>query len=259
MLNRMPHKLSLFLMALALASTGMSCGQNATDEVPPIPTGESAAEAPASSAAELPGEFKVKFETTAGDFVMEVHPKWSPTGAAHFKELVEAGFYDQCRFFRVVPNFMVQWGISGDTKLNAQWKDNNIMDDPVMRSNKRGYVTFAKTGAPNSRSTQIFVNYKDNTFLDSQGFSPFAIVTEGMEVVDRINPEYDERPDQQMIHLRGNEYLNAQFPRLDYILKATLIEEGDEPATSEAESSPEGASSTGKDRQVEGESEPAQE
>lgn len=224
MLKEIPQKLSLLLMSLALATTGMSCGQNVTDEVPPVPTGGAAAEI-AGSASEI-GEFEVKFETTRGDFVMQVHPEWSPTGAAHFKELVEMGFYDQCRFFRVVPGFMVQFGINGDTQLNGRWKDNNIMDDPVMRSNKRGYVTFAKTGAPNSRSTQIFVNYKDNTFLDPQGFSPFAIVTEGMEVLDGINSEYGERPDQQMMHVRGNEYLNEQFPRLDYILKASVIEEG---------------------------------
>lgn len=211
--NKLTTRLYLGCIALALASTGMSCNQN-TSDVPPIPTVRAEA-------------YSVLFETTKGNFTVEVHPDWSPNGAARFRELIELGYYDQCRFFRVVPGFMVQWGMSGDPKMNQQWGENNIPDDPVKKSNTRGYMTFAKTGMPNSRSTQLFINYGDNASLDSQGFSPFAIVSDGMDVVNGINSEYGERPDQNMIRTRGNEYLTQSFPRLDYILKATLVA-GDE-------------------------------
>jgi peptidyl-prolyl cis-trans isomerase A (cyclophilin A) len=217
--TKLPTRLYLGCIALALASTGMSCNQN-TSEVPPIQTG-------GSEAVEVADPYSVLFETTKGNFTVEVHPDWSPNGAARFRELIEIGYYDQCRFFRVVPGFMVQWGMSGDPKMNSQWGENNIPDDAVKKSNTRGYMTFAKTGMPNSRSTQLFINYGDNASLDSQGFSPFAIVSDGMDVVDSINSEYGERPDQNMVRARGNAYLTQSFPRLDYILKATVVA-GDE-------------------------------
>ncbi|WP_459555971.1 peptidylprolyl isomerase [Lacunimicrobium album] len=168
--------------------------------------------------------FKVKFETSKGDVIVQVHPEWAPLGAAHFKELVEAGLYDEARFFRVVPGFMAQFGIAADPNLQAQYRDAVIQDDPVKVSNKRGKVTFATSG-PNSRSTQLFINYGDNSRLDGDGFSPFGEVISGMEYVDAIEPKYGEKPDQGMLQSKGNEYLKAKFPDLDYIKKATIIVE----------------------------------
>jgi peptidyl-prolyl cis-trans isomerase A (cyclophilin A) len=169
-----------------------------------------------------PATFRANFETSGGVFVIEVTRAWAPKGADRFYNLVKYGYFDGNRFFRVVPNFMVQVGINGDPKLNAVWSESNIVDDPVVQSNKRGLVTFAKRQAPNSRSTQIFINFKDNSFLDGQGFAPFGQVVEGMEIVDKINAEYREEPDQMQIQSAGNAYLNKAFPRLDYIKKATI-------------------------------------
>ena len=131
------------------------------------------------------GTFKVKFETTAGDFVIEVHRDWSPIGAERFHRLVEAGFYDDCRFFRVLPNFMVQFGVNGDPAIHQEWQK-NLLDDPRKEHNEKGYVTFATSGR-NTRTTQVFINYRDNAnFLDGQGFTPFGKVVEGMDVVEQI-------------------------------------------------------------------------
>lgn len=168
------------------------------------------------------GIFVVDFESTAGKFTIEVDRSWSPLGAQRFYQLVKDGFYDQAGFFRVVPNFMVQFGLAADPAMTAKWKK-EIKDDPVVESNQRGFVTFAKTGAPNSRTGQIFISYKDNSFLDSQGFSPFGKVIKGMDSVDRINAEYEEQPDQGAVTARGNAYLKSSFPNLDYATKATVV------------------------------------
>ncbi len=175
------------------------------------------------------GSYRVLFQTTAGDFTVEVYREWAPIGADHFYELVKSNFYQDAGFFRVVPNFMVQFGIAADPQVNAKW-DRNLIDDPVKKSNQRGFITYAKTGAPNSRSTQVFINYSDNSFLDSQGFAPFGRVIDGMNVVDSINPEYQEQPDQEAIQNRGNAYLKPAFPNLDYIKSATILED-ETPAT----------------------------
>jgi len=168
-----------------------------------------------------PATFKVKFDSSAGPFVVDVTRAWAPNAADHFYTLVKNGFYDEARFFRVVPNFMVQFGINADPAVQAKFK-NSIKDDPVKESNKRGYVTFAQTSAPNSRSTQIFVNFKDNSFLDAQRFAPFGRVTSGMEAVEKINAEYGEKPNQGSIQAQGNVYLKKDFPKLDYVKKATI-------------------------------------
>jgi peptidyl-prolyl cis-trans isomerase A (cyclophilin A) len=168
-----------------------------------------------------PATFKVKFDSSAGPFVVEVHRAWAPNAADHFYTLVKNGFYDEARFFRVVPNFMVQFGIAADPAVQAKFKA-TIKDDPVKESNKKGYVTFAQTSAPDSRSTQIFVNYKDNSFLDSQRFAPFGQVTSGMDAVEKINAESGEKPNQGSIQAQGNAYLKASFPKLDYVKKATI-------------------------------------
>src|SRR5215510_3385709 len=169
-----------------------------------------------------PETFKADFELSNGKhFVVEVHRAWAPNGADRFYNMVKNGFFDDCRFFRVVPDFMVQFGIHGDPAVSAPWRAARIPDDPVKESNKRGYVTFATAG-PNTRTTQIFINFKDNAGLDSQGFSPFGQVTTGMEVVDAIYSGDGERPDQNQIQAEGNAYLEKAFPKLDYVKKATI-------------------------------------
>ncbi len=178
----------------------------------------------ADEAQEVPDTYKVLFETSGGNFTVEVHREWSPNGADRFHKLVESGFYDDARFFRVVPAFMVQWGINGDPEIQQNWKDAKIKDDRVTKSNKRGLITFATSGK-NSRTSQVFINYKDNAFLDGQGFSPFGQVVEGMDVVDAINAQYGEEPDQGLIQAKGNEYLNKSFPKLTYIKKATVVKD----------------------------------
>jgi len=170
-----------------------------------------------------PETFKADFELGTGKhFVIEVTRSWSPNGADRFYDLVKGGFFDEVRFFRVVPDFMVQFGINGDPSVSAKWRNAAIQDDPKKESNKRGYVTFAKTGAPHSRTTQIFINFKDNSFLDGQGFSPCGRVVSGREVVDAIYSGDGERPDQRQVQMKGNEYLKAAFPKLDYVKKATI-------------------------------------
>jgi peptidyl-prolyl cis-trans isomerase A (cyclophilin A) len=169
-----------------------------------------------------PNTFQVLFDTSKGEFVVEVTRAWAPLGADRFYNLVKNGYYDNCRFFRVVKGFMVQFGINGDPQLNAVWRSARIQDDRGSQSNKRGSITFAHAG-PNSRTTQLFINYADNTFLDAQGFPPFGQVISGMETVDAINDEYGENPDQRRIQLEGNAYLEQAFPNLDFVNTAVII------------------------------------
>jgi peptidyl-prolyl cis-trans isomerase A (cyclophilin A) len=180
---------------------------------------------PSNLKEQAPETFKADFELGNGKhFVIEVTRAWSPNGADRFYNLVKGGFYDEVRFFRVVPDFMVQFGINGDPSVSAKWRSATISDDAVKQSNKRGYITFAKTGAPNSRTTQVFINFKDNSFLDGQGFSPFGRVISGMEVVDQIYSGDGERPEQGQIQSSGNVYLNKSFPKLDYVKKASIAQ-----------------------------------
>jgi peptidyl-prolyl cis-trans isomerase A (cyclophilin A) len=169
-----------------------------------------------------PDKFQAKFDTSKGEFIVEVTRSWAPNGADRFYNLVKNGFYDNCRFFRVVENFMVQFGINGDPKVSAVWRAAQFKDDPANQSNKRGYITFATAG-PNTRTTQLFINFKDNSFLDSQGFTPFGKVTKGMNVVDSINKEYGEKPNQGNIQMQGNAYLEKEFAKLDYIKSASIV------------------------------------
>ena len=182
---------------------------------------------PASLDEKAPDTFKAKFDTSAGEFVVTVTRAWAPNGADRFYNLVKNGFFDGTRFFRVVPNFMVQWGINGDPDIQRNWANANIPDDkPGVKSNGRGFITFANRG-PNTRSTQHIINYKSNAFLDKQ-FMPFGEVTSGMSVVDKINAKHGEDPDQGQIQANGNRYLQKAFPDLDFIKKAT-IEPADAP------------------------------
>jgi peptidyl-prolyl cis-trans isomerase A (cyclophilin A) len=176
---------------------------------------------PAALNEQAPANYKAAFDTSAGKFVIDVHRAWAPKGADRFYNLVKNGFYDECRFFRVVPNFMVQFGINGDPAIQSSWANANLTDDPVKQSNKKGYVTFATRGK-DTRTTQVFINFKDNGFLDAQGFAPFGEVGSGMDVLEKITDQYGEKPNQGSIQQQGNAYLKAQFPKLDYVKKATI-------------------------------------
>ena len=182
---------------------------------------------PAALREQAPPVYKAKFDTTKGAFVIEVHRDWAPNGADRFYNLVKNGFYDNVRFFRVISGFMVQFGIHGDPKVSAPWREAQLKDDPVKQSNKRGYITYAMAG-PNTRTSQVFINFGDNASLDSQGFSPFGRIVTGMEVVDKLNAEYGEGaprgrgPDQSRMQMEGNAYLTKDFGRLDYVKKATI-------------------------------------
>lgn len=178
---------------------------------------------PASLHARAPEVFKAQFTTTKGDFVVEVHRDWAPLGADRFYNLVRNGFFNNTAFFRVVPGFMVQFGLAANPAVNKAWENANIKDDPVKQSNKRGMVTFAKTSLPNSRSTQVYINFGDNGGLDPQGFAPFGTVVEGMDVVDKIYPGYGERPEQDKITDQGDAYIAKNFPMIDRIKMAKIL------------------------------------
>jgi peptidyl-prolyl cis-trans isomerase A (cyclophilin A) len=182
---------------------------------------------PAALTEQAPASYKVKFDTTKGAFVIQVTRAWAPNGADRFYNLVKNGFYDNVRFFRVISGFMVQFGINGDPQLSARWRQAQIKDDAVTQSNKRGMITFATAG-PNTRTTQVFINFADNTNLDGMGFAPFGRIVSGMNVVDALNAEYGEGaprgrgPDQGKLQSEGNAYLAREFARMDYIKKATI-------------------------------------
>ena len=185
---------------------------------------------PSLANAKAPETFKVKFTTTKGDFTLEVTRSWSPLGADRFYNLVKAGFFTDVAFFRVIEGFMVQFGIHGDPAVSAAWRGANIKDDAVVQSNKKGYVSYAMSG-PGTRTTQMFINYGNNVRLDGMGFSPFAEVTDGMDVVESIYSGYGEGapsgmgPDQGSVQMQGNAYLKKDFPKLDYILRAVISEQ----------------------------------
>lgn len=175
---------------------------------------------------QAPDEYTTLFETSAGNFTIEVTRSLAPRGADRFYNLVMNGFYDDQRFFRAVENFMVQFGIPGDPEVTAQWHNARILDDPVNASNVRGTICFAKANLPNTRTTQVFISYKDNSYLDKSGFAPFGKVIEGMEVVDSLYKGYGEAPQQQsqQIATQGNAFLEKRFPELDYIVKARIVD-----------------------------------
>ena len=182
---------------------------------------------PAALKEPAPATYKAKFETSKGVFVVEVTRAWAPQGADRFYNLVKNGYFNNTRFFRVVPNFMVQFGINGDPALNGKWRVARIPDDKVAQSNARGTITFATSG-PNARTTQVFINYKNNSRLDGMGFAPFGKVVSGMNVVDALNSEYGDGapegrgPDQARLQMEGNAYLAKEFPRMDFIKTATI-------------------------------------
>jgi peptidyl-prolyl cis-trans isomerase A (cyclophilin A) len=195
----------------------------------PKPVGPNAALLNPSLAKEkAPAQFRVKFETTKGAFIAQVTRASAPLGADRFYNLVKMGYYNDVAFFRVIDGFMAQFGIHGDPKVNEKWKSAVINDDPTRESNVRSAITFATRG-PNSRTTQLFINFADNSQLDSRGFAPFAKVVEGMEVVDQLYKGYGEGapsgggPRQDLAQSQGNSYLRAQFPKLDFIKRVSVV------------------------------------
>jgi peptidyl-prolyl cis-trans isomerase A (cyclophilin A) len=215
----MPRNTLPALLVLALL---VACQKQGTE----TPRGTGGPEpAPAAEVEAPAAPFLVKLETSCGDIVVKVRPEWAPIGAKRFRELVKIGFYDGCRFFRVAPGFVVQFGINGDPTLNSRWAEFGIQDEPVKVTNRRGTLTFAMSSAPNSRTTQLFFNLRDNSGLDPRGFAPFAEVVEGWETVERINPKYGEAPsaEQGRINAEGNAFLDATYPGLDYIRRATIL------------------------------------
>ena len=217
----------LCVLALLSATVVVKAGNtNLTEKASPAAP---AYADPGKLTAKAPESFKVQFNTTKGKFVIEVTRSLAPNGADRFYNLVRSGYFTDIAFFRVVPGFMCQFGIHGDPNVSAKWRDATIPDDPVKGSNTRGTITFAM-GGPNTRTTQLFINFADNTRLDSMGFPPFGKVVEGMDVVDKINGEYGDMPQQGgsgpdpgRIAMQGNVYLKKDFPNLDYIKSATIL------------------------------------
>lgn len=183
---------------------------------------------PAALKAQAPATYRVKFDTSVGEFVVQVTRDWAPHGADRFFNLVRSGFYNDARFFRAIPNFMVQFGIHGDPEVSKVWRNAQIPVDPVKQSNKRGFITYAMGASPSTRTTQVFINFRNNTNLDGMGFAAFGEVATGMEVVDKISTFYGEGapkgkgPDQGRLQAEGNAYLLKNFPKLDYIKTATV-------------------------------------
>jgi peptidyl-prolyl cis-trans isomerase A (cyclophilin A) len=183
---------------------------------------------PATLKEKAPDTYKVKFDTSVGVFVIQVTRAWAPLGADRFYNLVKAGFYDETRFFRAIPNFMVQFGIHGDPAVSAAWRNARIGVDKVTQSNKKGFITYAMGASPDTRTTQVFINFRDNSNLDGMGFAPFGQVVEGMDVVDKIYTGYGEGaprgkgPEQGRVQMEGNAFLKKEFPKLDFIKKATI-------------------------------------
>ena len=222
------RRTSAIFALLALSLLPVAC----KEKTPPVPPSEATVPTPppppkpADPAS--PDSFRVKFATTKGDFTVDVFRAWAPKGADRFYRLVNEGYFKDVRFFRVLPGFMAQFGLSGDPALNAKMDTLRISDDPVTQSNKRGMLTFATAG-PNTRSNQFFINYKDNAMLDGQGFAPFGRLVDGMKAVDALYSGYGEGgpngagPDQESIRNKGNEYLRTAFPKLDYIKSATIV------------------------------------
>lgn len=223
------------------AQQAAAAPQNQTNTAPAQTAAQTAAQAdteaktmnealmnPALANETAPAMFKAKFETTKGDFVVEVTRAWSPNGADRFYNLINIGFYDDVAFFRVLDGFVAQFGIHGDPTVMGKWREARINDDPVTQTNARGTLVFATAG-PNTRTTQLFINFGNNANLDGMGFSPFGKVVEGMDVVDQLYKGYGEGaprgmgPNQMYIQQRGNEYLKESFPQLDYVKKATVL------------------------------------
>jgi len=221
--HRSPRKL---LSVLFLASLFSGCG-GSSDEAEPTVT-RSPLLQPQRFQETAPAAYQVRLETSAGDVLIQIHRAWAPLGADRFYNLAKGGYYDDSRIYRVLPDFMAQFGLHADPYVTQAWKSEYLVDDPFVASNTRGRVAFAKGGL-HTRTTEIFISYKDNSQLDERGFTPIGEVIEGMDVVDTFYSDYGdgpprgEGPYQAMAAARGNEYLDAEFPELTRILSATLV------------------------------------
>ncbi len=219
------------MAAGAAAATGASARANRTGSNirTPVDARMEGME-PSATTEPAPEVFQARFETSRGDFIVEVTRKWAPLGADRFYDLVKNGVFDGARFFRVLPGFVVQFGIPGDPAVARLWRGAQIADDPVVESNRRGRITFATSG-PNSRTSQVFINLADNASLDGMGFAPFGRVSEGLEIVGQLHSGYGEGaprgrgPEQGRIQAEGNAYLERQFPKLDHIKRAAILAE----------------------------------
>ena len=203
----MPLRRLLPLLAVVFAAAAAAGAQSS---VPPDQT--------------APATYRARFDTTAGPFVIEVTREWAPLAADRFFTLVKSGFYDGTRFFRVLDGFMVQFGLNGNPEVQAPWRTRGLKDEPPIQHNTRGMVSFAKEALPNTRFTMVFINSRDNSYLDADGFAPFGRVVSGMEVVDRLYSGYGRAnvPDQRRILREGNAYLDAEYPKLDAVRTAII-------------------------------------
>jgi peptidyl-prolyl cis-trans isomerase A (cyclophilin A) len=213
-----PGRLAIAIAAVVAVASFVSAHQGSADPL----------RNPAGLKETAPATFTAQFDTSAGPFVITVHREWAPNGADRFYNLVKHGFYNDARFFRAIPNFMVQFGIHANPVISALWRNARIPADKVTQTNGRGFVTFAMGATPDTRTTQVFINFRNNSSLDKMGFAPFGQVTSGMEVVDKLFTGYGEGaprgkgPAQARVQAEGNAYLIKQFPKLDYIKSATL-------------------------------------
>lgn len=225
----MTCRVSLAGLAIALPLVALSCGRGERSrDAASAPGRDFRNPASPGMREKAPGTYRVRFETSAGEFVIEVHRDWAPLGADRFYNLARSGYFDGVRFFRVLPGFVAQFGIHGDPQVSAAWRDQPIRDDQVRRRNARGTITFATAG-PDTRTTQVFINFRDNDRLDGMGFAPLGQVVEGMEVVDRLHAGYGEGapagrgPLQDRMQAEGNAYLEREFAELDYVKRATVV------------------------------------
>lgn len=225
----MRRPLPNLLVAIAAAAiSASSCAAPAPESAPSVPAAEPV---PVHVSPAAPDSFTVLFETSKGPFTVMAYRHWSPTGVDRLHELVTTGFFDDARFFRVVPGFVAQFGLPSDPGVAASWRERTIADDEVRTSNARGTLSFARSG-PGTRSTQLFINLRDNARLDALngfGFPPIGRVITGMDVVDALYSGYGEGaprgrgPVQDSIRLQGNPYLDRAFPRLDAIRSARIV------------------------------------
>ena len=230
-IRAVPSSISFALVCLAVSFLAAGCGESGGDAEP---EGETAASSPLLNPESpemtqtAPDTFRARFQTTEGEFTVEVYREWAPRGADRFYNLVQGGFYDGAPFFRVMDGFMVQFGLSDDPEVNRAWMEASIEDDPVVESNTRGTVSFAMRGE-DTRTTQVFINYGDNANLDDMGFAPFGRVVEGMEVAESLHSGYGDvaprgsGPDVRQLYTEGVAYLEREFPELDYIEEATIV------------------------------------
>ncbi len=228
----MTRRVSFAGLAIALGAlpvVALSCGRGErSGDAAVASSGDFRTPASPGMREQAPRTYRVRFETSAGDFVIEVHRDWAPLGADRFYNLARSGYFDGVRFFRVLPGFVAQFGIHGDPQVSAVWREQSIRDDPVRRSNARGTITFATAG-PDTRTTQLFINFRDNDRLDGMGFAPLGQVVDGMEVVDRLHAGYGEGapagrgPLQDRMQAEGNAYLEREFSELDYVKRATVV------------------------------------